>query len=130
MKNVQELLLFKTALQQPMVEVTLTSFLMDLPNSNAQIHLCVFRNRKWRQLTAMLLPSPTELWDFWNPPHPRGELVLPDYVVRHIKNTLRRYGIRHLIGIRAQSRVPKGVLLYDPHAEKIDIQIPPNQTLH
>lgn len=112
MKNNLEVQILQTALKRDAVPgTTLTSFFLDLPDSNAQIHLCAFRDRRWKQLTAMVLPAKGRTWDYTNPPHPRGELILPDYVVRSIRSTLRHFGIRHLIGIRSESKVPQGVLL-------------------
>lgn len=111
MKTHLEMQMFQMALNRPAEPgTTLTSFFMDLPESNARVHLCVFRDRKWKQLTAMLLPAQHELWDYTNPPHPRGKLILPDYVVRRMCKTLRYFGIRHLIGIMPESKVPQGVL--------------------
>lgn len=118
MKTHLEMELFQMALNQPAEPgTTLTSFFMDLPESNARVHLCAFRDRKWKQLTAMLLPTEHELWNYFNPPQPRGELILPDYVVRRMRQTLRYFGIRHLIGVMPESKVPQGVLLTSMYPE-------------
>ena len=93
--------------------VTLASFYMDMPESNGQLHFCAFRNRRWNQLTAMTLPVMGP-WDYSNPPHPKGDVILPDRVVYSIQQTLRYFGIVHIIGVLAESKVEEGKLLTVP----------------
>lgn len=122
MKNKLEEAHLKAALcsSQP-AGVTLASFFMDLPDSNGRLHFCVFRNCRWHQLTAMTLPAKLQPWDYWNPPIPKGDIILPDRVVYSIERTLKIFGIIHIIGIQAESKIDKGTPLTVEMFESQDV---------
>ena len=112
MQPALELALFQSALTHHVPPgTTVATLYIDLAVSNGKIHLRIYRDPVFYQLRA-ILQSLDEPWDYYSSPITlRGEMVLPDFVVRDLRGRLRTFGIRHLIGILRASRVQNGRML-------------------
>lgn len=87
--------------------VVLSTFLLDLPESNGRLNICVYRNIQWRQPTAML-QKPETHWTYRYPEAPNGDLALPVEIYRYIRAKLKGLGIPHLVGIVSDDTINYG----------------------